>query len=73
MPTKTDLLTDEIVRRIRLGQLAPGERLPTSNNLAEEFNVSRGTARSVLDRLLGHGLICKRGNSWYVERRNTDR
>lgn len=73
MLTKTDSVAEQIVERIQARTLAPGDRLPTSEMLAQEFGVSRGTARSVLERLFGRGLIYKRGNSWYVERRRSDR
>lgn len=69
MLTKTDTITELLATRIRKKQMAPGSRLPTAEALASEFDISKGTARAVVDRLIGQKLICKRGNSWYVARR----
>lgn len=69
MTTKTDQVAHEIVQRIRTNDWSPGVRLPVAEVLMEEFGVSRGTVRSALDRVCGQGLIYKRGNGWYVERR----
>lgn len=47
------VLRDEILARTR----APGERLPTQDELSETFGVSRIVVRHALDQLEGEGLI----------------
>ncbi|WP_329337589.1 GntR family transcriptional regulator [Streptomyces sp. NBC_00663] len=48
-----DILRD----RIRAGDLKAGDRLPTQAELAEEFNVERGTVRQALRALQEDGLL----------------
>ncbi|NUR65853.1 MAG: GntR family transcriptional regulator [Streptomyces sp.] len=48
-----DILRD----RIRAGALKAGDRLPTQAELAEEFNVERGTVRQALRALQEDGLL----------------
>lgn len=55
--TKTDEVVNEIHRRIREGAYAPGQRLPSERDLAEEMNVSRPTIRTVLLRLQAENTI----------------
>jgi GntR family transcriptional regulator/MocR family aminotransferase len=50
-------LKDEILRRIRLGMLRPGDRLPPSRGLAEELAVNRGTVSAVYDELVQEGVL----------------
>ncbi len=48
----------EVLReRIRLGELKPGDRLPTQSELAEEFGVERGAVRQALRALQQDGLL----------------
>jgi GntR family transcriptional regulator len=51
--------------RIRdlISQLAPGERLPSERQLADELDVARTTVRLILDRLTVQGLITRRHGS----------
>ncbi|WP_340108306.1 GntR family transcriptional regulator [Pikeienuella sp. HZG-20] len=51
-----DALVDGIVEDVRIGQLTPGQRLLEAD-LAERFNVGRGTVREAIRRLSGEGLI----------------
>jgi GntR family transcriptional regulator len=45
----------------------PGERLPSENELAERFKVSRLTVRQATSQLIQEGfLICKRGKGTFV-------
>jgi len=62
---------NEILReRIRTGEYAPGVRLPSENELADEFGVSRATVRTVLAKLSVEGLILRRqGDGTYVNQR----
>lgn len=47
-------------RRIRTGELAPGERLPTEAELCQAHGISRGTAQRVLNELAQAGLAVRR-------------
>lgn len=42
-----------------MGGFTPGSRLPTENELTEEFNVSRHTARKAMDLLVREGYLQK--------------
>jgi DNA-binding transcriptional regulator YhcF (GntR family) len=50
-------IADILRERIRVGDLKAGERLPTQAELAEEFNVERGTVRQALRVLQEDGLL----------------
>lgn len=50
-------LVGDLVELIRSGRLAHGERLPGENQLAEQYQVSRGTVRSALSELQQLELI----------------
>lgn len=60
----TDSLAKQISERIRLsildGRLKPDERLPSEEELAENFGVSRPTIREALKRLAAQNLISSR-------------
>lgn len=62
---------NEILReRIYKATYAPGARLPSESELAEEFGVSRATVRTVLAKLSVEGLILrKQGDGTYVNER----
>lgn len=54
-------------QRIASGEYAPGERVPSEEELCEEFQVSRSTMRKALDELVSVGLIVRhRGRGTYV-------
>jgi len=44
-------------RRIRSGELKPGDRLPSESAVASEFGVARGTAREALKYVESLGLL----------------
>ncbi|PWI16427.1 GntR family transcriptional regulator [Streptomyces sp. Act143] len=50
-------IADALRERIRSGELKAGDRLPTQAELAEEFNVERGTVRQALRALQEDGLL----------------
>ena len=62
---------EELLRgRIRDGTYAPGSRMPSESELADEFGVSRATVRTVLAKLAVNGLILrKQGDGTYVNLR----
>ena len=60
-------------QRILEGLYAPGRRLPSEAELAEEMGVSRGTVRSALASLATAGLIERRqGDGTYVRQVKSD-
>jgi DNA-binding FadR family transcriptional regulator len=66
----TSNVTARLRRRIMEGQYAYEERLPAERNLAEEFGVSRGTIRSVLQILEQQHLVARQvGSGTYVTHR----
>lgn len=54
-------LSQEVARRIgeriRDGELAPGDQLPTESRLVEEFGVSRSVVREAVAHLRSEGLV----------------
>lgn len=46
-------------QRIESGQLRPGDRVPSENQLGDEFSVSRMTARRALHELADSGLLLR--------------
>jgi GntR family transcriptional regulator len=57
---KRDRLIAELTEQIRSGRLARGEQLPGENQIAEKYQVSRGTVRSALSELQRQELIATR-------------
>jgi GntR family transcriptional regulator, transcriptional repressor for pyruvate dehydrogenase complex len=54
---KSDLFAAEVERRILVGELKAGDRLPTEDALCEVFEVSRSVVRDGIRRLVAHGLV----------------
>ncbi len=50
-------LAEELARRIREGEPAPGERLPASRRLARQLAVSRNTVVAVYQQLAAEGYL----------------
>ena len=66
----TSQVVTQLRDRILDGQYAHEEKLPAERNLAEEFNVSRGTIRSVLEILEDQHLVSRKiGSGTYVSHR----
>jgi DNA-binding FadR family transcriptional regulator len=66
----TSAVAERLKRRILEGNYAYEERLPAERNLAEEFEVSRGTIRSVLQILEQQHLVTRQiGSGTYVTHR----
>jgi len=53
----SDAIADRLAQAIRDGELTPGDRLPTEQELAREFQVGRTSVREGLQKLRAHGLI----------------
>ncbi|MES2391830.1 MAG: PLP-dependent aminotransferase family protein [Acidobacteriota bacterium] len=58
--TLTNWLYGELRSAILEGRLAPGARLPASRDFARQYELSRGTVVSVLERLQAEGYITSR-------------
>ncbi|MCD0482325.1 winged helix-turn-helix domain-containing protein [Streptacidiphilus sp. ASG 303] len=48
-------IADEIKRQIRVGELHPGDLLPSEAEIVREHNVSRTVARQAMNRLVEDG------------------
>jgi len=60
-------LYGELRSAILSGRLAPGSRVPSTRQLAEAYNVARGTVVSVFEQLLSEGYVtCTTGSGTYV-------
>ncbi|GLZ35569.1 GntR family transcriptional regulator [Lentzea sp. NBRC 105346] len=53
----------ELRRAIREGRLAPGTRLPSSRDLAQQLGIARGTVTSAYAQLIGEGYLTARRGS----------
>jgi GntR family transcriptional regulator/MocR family aminotransferase len=58
--TLTNWLYGELRSAILDGRLAPGARLPSSRDFASQYELSRGTVVSVLERLQAEGYVTSR-------------
>jgi GntR family transcriptional regulator / MocR family aminotransferase len=56
-PTLQDQVARQIRERIRTGDLAPGDTLPSTRDLASELKVSRNTAVYAYERLISEGYL----------------
>jgi GntR family phosphonate transport system transcriptional regulator len=50
-------IQDDIAGRIRMGQIAPGDRLPTEHAYADHYGVNRHTVRQAIAGLVEMGLV----------------
>ena len=64
-PRLSDLAQEEILYRIRSGELPVGSRLPSEPELAQQMGISRGILREALNALQTRGYITRtqRGGS----------
>jgi DNA-binding FadR family transcriptional regulator len=53
----TDQISEALHTRIARGEIAPGSRLPTEQELSAEFGVSRTVVREAISRLKSEGLV----------------
>ncbi len=66
-PPLADQVFDIILNSIQSGEYKPGSKLPSENELAERYQVSRPTIRTAFSRLGGLGyVIKKRGVGTFV-------
>ena len=77
METKYQNLINYIQEQISDGQLGPGEKVPSENQLSEQFHISRQTVRKAIGTLEEDGLVQRiRGSGTYVSfdrRKNLDK
>lgn len=64
--TLSSRIRDQVADRIRSGALAPGDRVPSERDLAEQFGVARTSVREAIQALVSLGLIERRGNRSFV-------
>jgi DNA-binding GntR family transcriptional regulator len=58
---------EQLAERIASGELAPHTRLPSERTIAEQFGLSRMTARQAVEYLARRGLVYRRpGSGTYV-------
>lgn len=64
-------IKQSIKSRIINKEFNPGDRIPSENQLAEQFNVTRLTVRQALYQLVQEGLLeARRGNGTFVTNNN---
>ena len=65
-------LEEQLRERIQAGEWGPDMAIPSENELARQYNVSRMTARSVITQLVGAGLLYRiPGKGTFVSNRPT--
>lgn len=62
-------IADDLRSKIKSGQLAPNEKLPTEGELSDQYEASRNTVREAIRRLTDEGLLESRpGQGTFVTR-----
>ena len=68
-PRLSDGVYGQLLQDIMAGGLSAGDRLPSENQLAQRFSVSRPVVREALQRLQSDGVVVARqGSGTYVQR-----
>jgi GntR family transcriptional regulator len=60
MPKRYERIADDLRRMIRSGELAPGEQIPTEDDLKKRYSTSPGTVQAAKRELETEGLIDNR-------------
>ena len=69
--TKTDFLYEQLVNRVISGDYPPNMRIPSEEDIAREFDVSRSVVRNALARLKREGVLgSRRGSGTTVKQVN---
>ncbi len=76
-PQSSESLRSQLIQAIQAAifasQLPPGQKLPSSRNLAQQLGISRSTVTSVYDELLAEGYLESRhGSGTYVSEQLPD-
>ncbi|QJD87077.1 GntR family transcriptional regulator [Cohnella herbarum] len=67
-------LKEEILSWIAGGRYRPGDKLPSENELAEQFSLSRQTVRQSIGELVAEGWLTReQGKGTYVSRQSAER
>src|ERR1700721_1122840 len=60
-------IEEALAKSIREGDLRPGSRLPTEDDLTSRYSVSRTTVRTAIQSLIGRGFVqIRRGKGTFV-------
>ncbi|PKL13943.1 MAG: hypothetical protein CVV52_03890 [Spirochaetae bacterium HGW-Spirochaetae-8] len=71
--SRTEHIAKELERIILNGEMQEDDRLPTQNELAQQFNVGSRTVREALKKLETKGLIyIQQGKGIFVKKKNFD-
>jgi len=69
----SEKLVEQIKQQIVLGEIKPGDKLPSENELGELFQVSRTTVREAILALAALGIVrVRRGKGIFVEQFSLD-
>lgn len=63
---KYEQIADDLRGRISAGEFGPGDRLPSSRDLCEQWNVSRATAIKAMEVLRADGVVDARQGSGFI-------
>ena len=64
-------LVEEIARRVKSGELRPGDRLPPERELAARLDIARGTVKRAYEKLAeNHILDIGHGRGTFVSLKN---
>ena len=67
-------IAEDFLEKIAIGELAPGERLPSERDLSKSLKVSRMTVRAALRVLDNQGLLVRRtGDGTYIAQPKIER
>lgn len=67
-------ISREIINRIQTGELLPGMRIPSENEIVKKFDVSNTTARKILNEIEGLGWALKiKGKGTFVQKNTVER
>lgn len=75
-PKVTDQVKEYIKLAILENRIKPGEKLPTEDNIAKRFSISRASVREALSELRSEGLVERRRGAYggtFVSQPSTDR
>ncbi len=71
---KNELIIKDIKKAINSGKYEPGQKIPSENQLALDYDVTRQTVRKALGKLIDEGyLYAKHGSGTFVAKRRQKR
>lgn len=57
MPSKIQVVMDDLMKRIRAGEFPPGSKLPSGRELRDHYDVSQMTVRMAIERMRAAGWV----------------